>query len=54
MARDELRPVITLRSMAGTAVGSVRRENRRDDPDGPVPRRYVEAARRPVESREQW
>ncbi len=33
MARDDIRPVIKLRSTAGTGHTDVTRENRRNDPD---------------------
>ncbi|WP_299536011.1 50S ribosomal protein L33 [uncultured Streptomyces sp.] len=33
MARNELRPVVTLRSTAGTGHGYVTRKNRRTHPD---------------------
>jgi large subunit ribosomal protein L33 len=48
MARNELRPVIKLRSTAGTGYTYVTRKNRRNDPDrltlskyDPIVRRHV-------------
>ncbi|MGG8641171.1 50S ribosomal protein L33, partial [Streptomyces lividans] len=40
MARNELRPVIKLRSTAGTGYTYVTRKNRRNDPDRLVLRKY--------------
>lgn len=40
MARNELRPVIKLRSTAGTGYTYVTRKNRRNDPDRMVLRKY--------------
>lgn len=49
MARNEIRPIIKLRSTAGTGFTYVTRKNRRNDPDrlvlmkfDPVVRRHVE------------
>ena len=49
MARNELRPIIKLRSTAGTGYSYVTRKNRRNDPDrltltnyDPVIRRHVQ------------
>ncbi|WP_234482104.1 50S ribosomal protein L33 [Streptomyces sp. MBT49] len=43
MARNELRPVIKLRSTVGTGYTYVTRKNRRNDPDRPRP--YTGTAR---------
>ncbi|MDT7636579.1 MAG: large subunit ribosomal protein [Pseudonocardiales bacterium] len=40
MARNDVRPVITLRSTAGTGHTYVTRKNRRNDPDRLVLRKY--------------
>lgn len=40
MARSEVRPVITLRSTAGTGQTYVTRKSRRNDPDRLVLRKY--------------
>jgi large subunit ribosomal protein L33 len=40
MARNEARPVITLRSTAGTGHAYVTRKNRRNDPDRLVLRKF--------------
>ncbi|HET9172275.1 MAG TPA: 50S ribosomal protein L33 [Actinospica sp.] len=53
MARSELRPIIKLRSTAGTGFTYVTRKNRRNDPDRLVLRKYDAAARRHVEFREE-
>ncbi|MFG2226021.1 50S ribosomal protein L33 [Streptomyces sp. NPDC048644] len=66
MARNELRPVVELRSTAGAgpqALGSARpgeapftyvtRKNRRNDPDRLVLRKYDQVARRHVTFREE-
>ena len=45
MARNELRPIIKLRSTAGTGYTYVTRKNRRNNPDRLTLRKY--AARRP-------
>jgi large subunit ribosomal protein L33 len=49
MARNEIRPIVKLRSSAGTGYTYVTRKNRRNDPDrlrlvkyDPVIRRHVE------------
>lgn len=52
MARNEVRPVIKLRSTAGTGHTYVTRKNRRSDPDRLVLRKYDPAARRHVDFRE--
>jgi large subunit ribosomal protein L33 len=48
MARNELRPVIKLRSTAGTGHTYVTTKNRRNDPDRLVLRKYDPAARQHV------
>jgi large subunit ribosomal protein L33 len=52
MARNELRPIVKLRSTAGTGTTYVTRKNRRNDPDRMVLRKYDPAIRRHVEFRE--
>ena len=49
MARNELRPVIKLRSTAGTGYTYVTRKNRRNNPDRLVLRKYDPAAGRHVD-----
>ncbi|WP_326665885.1 50S ribosomal protein L33 [Streptomyces sp. NBC_00385] len=44
MARSETRPVVTLRSTAGTGRSYVTRKNRRNNPDRLVLRKYDAAA----------
>ncbi|MBF6046491.1 50S ribosomal protein L33 [Streptomyces sp. NRRL B-1677] len=53
MARNELRPVIKLRSTAGTGFTYVTRKNRRNDPDRMQLRKYDPVARRHVTFREE-
>ncbi|WP_307671106.1 50S ribosomal protein L33 [Streptomyces sp. V2I9] len=45
MARTEARPVIKLRSTAGTGHTYVTRKNRRNDPDRTVPHTFDPIAR---------
>ncbi|TDC50075.1 50S ribosomal protein L33 [Jiangella ureilytica] len=52
MARTDLRPVVKLRSTAGTGYTYVTRKNRRNDPDRLVLRKYDPLAGRHVEFRE--
>jgi len=52
MARSELRPVVTLRSTAGTGHTYVTRKNRRSTPDRLSLRKYDPVAGRHVEYRE--
>ncbi|SDU75368.1 50S ribosomal protein L33 [Jiangella alkaliphila] len=52
MARTDLRPVVKLRSTAGTGYTYVTRKNRRNDPDRLVLRKYDPLAKRHVEFRE--
>ncbi|MDX2847129.1 50S ribosomal protein L33 [Actinacidiphila glaucinigra] len=53
MARTDLRPVIKLRSTAGTGHTYVTRKNRRNDPARLVLRKYDPVVRRHVEFREE-
>ncbi|MFJ8077560.1 50S ribosomal protein L33 [Streptomyces sp. NPDC096176] len=53
MARTELRPVIKLRSTAGTGFTYVTHKNRRNNPDRLVLRTYDPMARRHVDFREE-
>lgn len=53
MARDELRPVVKLRSTAGTGHTYVTTKNRRNAPDRLQLRKYDPVARQHVEYREQ-
>ncbi|QFU90742.1 50S ribosomal protein L33 [Amycolatopsis sp. YIM 10] len=52
MARNEIRPIVKLRSTAGTGFTYVTRKNRRNDPDRLVLRKYDPVARRHVEFKE--
>lgn len=49
---NDVRPVIKLRSTAGTGYTYVTRKNRRNNPDRLVLRKYDPVARRHVEFRE--
>jgi large subunit ribosomal protein L33 len=53
MARSELRPVVKLRSTAGTGQTYVTRKNRRNDPDRLELQKYDAVARRHVLFREE-
>jgi large subunit ribosomal protein L33 len=53
MARNDLRPIIKLRSTAGSGYTYVTRKNRRNDPDRMVLRKYDPGVRRHVEFREE-
>ncbi|WP_300017340.1 50S ribosomal protein L33 [Pseudonocardia sp.] len=54
MARStELRPIVRLRSTAGTGTTYVTRKNRRNDPDRLVLRKYDPRVRRHVEFTEE-
>lgn len=53
MARTEHRPVIKLRSTAGTGYAYVTRKNRRNDPDRLTLRKYDPMAGRHVDFREE-
>lgn len=48
----ELRPIVKLRSTAGTGYTYVTRKNRRNDPERMVLRKYDPIARRHVEFKE--
>ncbi|CAN7546438.1 50S ribosomal protein L33 [Terrabacter sp. LjRoot27] len=50
--RTDLRPVVTLRSTAGTGYSYVTRKNRRTDPDRMVLRKFDPVAREHVDFRE--
>ncbi|GAB7031921.1 50S ribosomal protein L33 [Streptomyces sp. NPDC021749] len=53
MARNELRPVVTLRSTTGSGYTYVTRKNRRNDPDRLELRKYDPVAGRHVTFREE-
>lgn len=53
MARNEMRPVVKLRSTAGTGHTYVTRKNRRNDPDRLTLVKYDPVARRHVLFREE-
>ncbi|GAB2524750.1 MULTISPECIES: 50S ribosomal protein L33 [Nocardiopsis] len=53
MARNEVRPIIKLKSTAGTGYTYVTRKNRRNTPDRLVLKKYDPRARRHVEFREE-
>ncbi|MEU5051411.1 50S ribosomal protein L33 [Streptomyces sp. NPDC021096] len=53
MARNELRPVVKLRSTAGTGYTYVTRKNRRNDPDRMELRKYDPVVARHVVFREE-
>ncbi|MCX4580202.1 MULTISPECIES: 50S ribosomal protein L33 [Streptomyces] len=53
MARSSARPVVTLRSTAGTGVTYVTRKNRLSDPDRLVLRKYDRVAGEHVPFREE-
>jgi large subunit ribosomal protein L33 len=53
MARNELRPIVKLRSTAGTGYTYVTRKNRRNDPDRLSLRKYDPRARMHVLFREE-
>ncbi|WP_395296972.1 50S ribosomal protein L33 [Kitasatospora hibisci] len=53
MARSELRPIIKLRSTAGTGYTYVARKSSRNDPDRLVLRKYDPVVRRHVDFREE-
>ncbi|MGI5290351.1 50S ribosomal protein L33 [Nonomuraea polychroma] len=53
MGRSELRPLVRMRSTAGTGYTLVTRKNRRNDPDRLVLRKYDPIIRRHVEFREE-
>ena len=53
MARSEMRPIVKLRSTAGTGFTYVTRKNRRNDPDRLVLRKYDPAVGQHVDFREE-
>ncbi|MFE9866942.1 50S ribosomal protein L33 [Streptomyces sp. NPDC005506] len=53
MARTEVRPIIKIRSTAGTGYTNVTRKNRRNDPDRMVLRKFDPIARKHVDFREE-
>jgi large subunit ribosomal protein L33 len=53
LARNDLRPVIKLRSTAGTGYTYVTTKNRRNDPDRLTLRKYDPIVRRHVPFREE-
>ncbi|MFE6272099.1 50S ribosomal protein L33 [Streptomyces goshikiensis] len=53
MARNEIRPVVKLRSTAGTGHTYVTRKNRRNDPDRLVLPKFDPVVRRHVDFREE-
>ncbi|ETK30909.1 50S ribosomal protein L33 [Microbispora sp. ATCC PTA-5024] len=53
MARNELRPVVRLKSTAGTGFTYVTSKNRRSDPDRLTLRKYDPVVRRHVTFREE-
>lgn len=52
-SRTDVRPVIKLRSTAGTGVTYVTRKNRRNDPDRLVLKKYDPVVRRHVDFKEE-
>ncbi|HUH72010.1 MAG TPA: 50S ribosomal protein L33 [Mycobacterium sp.] len=53
MARNEIRPIVKLRSTAGTGYTYVTRKNRRNDADRLVLRKYDPVIRRHVDFRDE-
>jgi large subunit ribosomal protein L33 len=53
MARNDIRPIVQLRSTAGTGYTYVTRKNRRNHPDRFVLRKYDPVARRHVDFRDE-
>ena len=53
MARNEIRPIVKLRSTAGTGYTYVTRKNRRNDPDRLTLKKYDPVVRRQVDFREE-
>jgi large subunit ribosomal protein L33 len=51
--KSDIRPIIKLRSTAGSGYTYVTRKNRRNDPDRMVIRKYDPVARRHVEFKEE-
>jgi large subunit ribosomal protein L33 len=53
MARNDIRPIVKLRSTAGTGSTYVTRKNRRNDADRMVLKKYDPVLRRHVDFREE-
>ena len=53
MARNDIRPIIKLKSTAGTGYTYVTRKNRRNNPDRIVLKKYDPVARKHVDFREE-
>jgi large subunit ribosomal protein L33 len=53
MARNEIRPIVKLRSTAGTGYTYVTRKNRRNDPDRMILRKFDPVTRQHVDFREE-
>ncbi|OBF48409.1 50S ribosomal protein L33 [Mycolicibacterium monacense] len=53
MARNEIRPIVKLRSTAGTGYTYVTRKNRRNDPDRLMLKKCDPVVRRHVDFREE-
>lgn len=53
MARNDVRPIVKLRSTAGTGTAYVTRKNRRNHPDRLVLRKFDPRVRRHVDFREE-
>ncbi|HSS25647.1 MAG TPA: 50S ribosomal protein L33 [Mycobacterium sp.] len=53
MARNEIRPIVKLRSSANTGYTYITRKNRRNDPDRLTLKKYDPIIRRHVEFREE-
>ena len=53
MARNEIRPIVKLKSTAGTGYTYVTRKNRRNDPDRLVLKKYDAVLRKHVDFREE-
>jgi large subunit ribosomal protein L33 len=53
MARNEIRPIVKLRSTAGTGFTYVTRKNRRNDPERLTLKKYDPVVRRHVDFREE-
>ena len=53
MARNEIRPIVKLKSTAGTGYTYVPRKNRRTDPDRLVLKKYDPVVRKHVDFREE-
>ena len=53
MARNDIRPIIKLKSTAGTGYTYVTRKNRRNNPDRIVLKKFDPVARKHVDFREE-